>query len=149
MRQVRYVCSWYGTGPSGAVVIVVVCGARCTCGTATLGVPQALHEYTDRCASVPARSASPSAAGVTWDLVTSNAPWAGRSGHTTVIDAAGTMYVISGYGGSAGFLNDVWVSADKGANRTQGLHVWHTRASEGYSTGYSRGHSRNVNMHIF
>jgi hypothetical protein len=62
---------------------------------------------------------------VTWSLVTSNAPWAARSMHTTVIDAAGTIYLIGGQGcarndGGTGFCNDVWQSADKGASRIQG-----------------------------
>ena len=49
----------------------------------------------------------------------SNAPWAGRYMPTTVIDAAGTMYLIGGQG-DTGSLNDVWSSANKGANRTRG-----------------------------
>ena len=68
---------------------------------------------------------------MTWSLVTSNAPWAARSAHTTVIDAAGTMFLIGGQG-DTGFLNDVWSSADKGANRTQG----------GVLKGYSKGTQR-------
>ena len=58
------------------------------------------------------------ATGVTWSLVTSNAPWAARCMHTTVIDAAGTMYLIGGQS-YTGYLNDVWSSANKGVNRTQ------------------------------
>ncbi len=62
-----------------------------------------------------------SAAGATWRLVTASAPWAARSAHTTVIDAAGAIYVIGGYNyastPSTNF-NDVWVSADGGADRT-------------------------------
>ncbi len=71
---------------------------------------------------MPAWSASPACAGVTWSPVTSNAPWAARYGHTTVIDAAGAIYVIGGEGagGAITLYNDVWSSADKGANRTQG-----------------------------
>jgi hypothetical protein len=46
------------------------------------------------------------------------APWAGRYGHTSVIDAAGAIYVIGGtnYGtyGTTHF-NDMWVSTDGGA----------------------------------
>jgi hypothetical protein len=42
------------------------------------------------------------------------APWAGRLGHTSVIDAAGAIYVIGGRG-STTFLNDVWKSTDGGA----------------------------------
>ena len=42
------------------------------------------------------------------------APWAGREGHSTVIDAAGAIYVIGGYNGTTVF-NDVWASTDGGA----------------------------------
>ncbi len=44
-----------------------------------------------------------------------NAPWAGRSGHTSVIDAAGAIFVIGGYGGYPTYFNDVWKSTDGGA----------------------------------
>ena len=58
------------------------------------------------------------AAGATWSLRTASAPWAARSGHTSVIDAAGAIYVIGGNtsgGSGTGYLNDVWVSTDGGA----------------------------------
>ncbi len=69
------------------------------------------------------------AAGVSWTSRTLKAPWAARYGHTTVIDAAGAIYVIGGYGPLyflsstspvAGYLKDVWASNDGGADRTQG-----------------------------
>ncbi len=56
-----------------------------------------------------------SAAGVTWTSRTSNAPWAGRAAHTSVIDAAGAIYVIGGLGD--GYFQDVWVSTDGGTTR--------------------------------
>jgi hypothetical protein len=68
------------------------------------------------------------AAGVTWASRTTSAPWAGRSGHTSVIDAAGAIYVIGGEGSADTYLNDVWKSTDGGADRLL----------EGYSRGYSR-----------
>ena len=43
-----------------------------------------------------------------------NAPWAARYGHTSVIDAAGAIYVIGGFDGSTRF-RDVWASTDGGA----------------------------------
>jgi hypothetical protein len=46
------------------------------------------------------------------------APWAARGAHTSVIDAAGAIYVIGGiigFGGNSTGLNDVWISADGGA----------------------------------
>ncbi len=58
------------------------------------------------------------AAGVTWMSRTASAPWAGRSGHTSVIDAAGAIYVIGGYVGRTLF-HDVWASTDGGADETR------------------------------
>ncbi len=60
------------------------------------------------------------AADVTWTLVTAKAPWAARYCHASVIDAAGAIYVIGGADGT-NLYPDVWVSADKGADRAQGL----------------------------
>ncbi len=57
-----------------------------------------------------------SAAGATWTSRTLAAQWAGRYAHTSVVDAAGAIYVIGGYygNGSTNF-NDVWASTDGGA----------------------------------
>ncbi len=60
------------------------------------------------------------AAGVTWTSRPTSAPWAARAYHTTVIDAAGAIYVIGGYDGDKFVYNDVWVSTDGGADRTRG-----------------------------
>jgi hypothetical protein len=64
------------------------------------------------------------AAGASWALMTANATWAAREGHTSVIDAAGHIYVLGGgyiacYRGGCrcAFYNDVWRSADQGAAR--------------------------------
>ncbi len=57
------------------------------------------------------------AAGVTWTSRTTSAQWAARLGHTSVIDAAGAIYVLGGLGGP--FYQDVWISADGGADRTR------------------------------
>ncbi len=65
------------------------------------------------------------AAGVTWTLVIASAPWAARYGHTSVIDAAGAIYVIGGLGSGSTDFNDVWVSTDGGARA--GLGQWGTR----------------------
>jgi hypothetical protein len=64
------------------------------------------------------------AAGVSWTSRTSSAPWDARDGQTTVIGAAGAIYVIGGYSGryaSGGDIlyNDIWVSTDGGAGRTR------------------------------
>jgi hypothetical protein len=41
------------------------------------------------------------------------APWAARRFHTSVVDAAGAIYVIGGLGTTN--YNDVWASTDGGA----------------------------------
>ncbi len=57
-----------------------------------------------------------SAAGVTWTCRTAKAGWAGRGEHTSVVDAAGAIYVIGGSGdGTTTFYADVWASTDGGA----------------------------------
>jgi hypothetical protein len=73
-------------------------------------------------------------AGAMWRSRTITAPWAARYGHTTVVDAAGTIYVIGGTDGGGTFFNDVWVSTDGGARA--GLRK---RAGRRYSRGYYRG----------
>ena len=50
--------------------------------------------------------------------MTASAPWAARYGHTSVVDAAGAIYVIGGYG--TDYLNDVWVSTVGGAGGLEG-----------------------------
>jgi hypothetical protein len=55
------------------------------------------------------------AAGVTWTCRTATAGWIARTGHTSVIDAAGAIYVIGGDGDNTGYFNDVWASTDGGA----------------------------------
>jgi hypothetical protein len=62
------------------------------------------------------------AAGAMWRCRTMTAPWAGRDGHTTVVDAAGAIYVIGGQGWNGPtFFNDVWVSTDGGARPDSGV----------------------------
>jgi hypothetical protein len=48
--------------------------------------------------------------------VTANAPWAARHEHASVIDAAGSIYVLGDLSGSTDNIgyNDVWRSADQG-----------------------------------
>jgi hypothetical protein len=80
------------------------------------------------------RSGSPAvAAGVTWTLVIASAPWAGREQHTSVIDAAGVIYVIGGWDGST-YLHDVWASTDGGARP-----AYIRGGSTGGTMGYYRG----------
>ncbi len=89
------------------------------------------------------------AAGVSWTSRTASAPWDNRWYHTSVVDAAGAIYVIGGYTiGSQNWLaQDVWASTDGGADRTMsgvvgGYRVGTTGYSgvlRGYYTGYWRG----------
>ncbi len=55
------------------------------------------------------------AAGVTWTSRTAKAEWAERLGHTSVVDAAGAIYVIGGNYGGGTYFQDVWASTDGGA----------------------------------
>ncbi len=64
------------------------------------------------------RARARSAAGVTWTSRTAKAEWAARYQHTSVVDAAGAIYVIGGYSGT--FLNDVYASTDGGARPDSG-----------------------------
>ncbi len=72
------------------------------------------------CAGLVGRSPA-LAAGVTWTLVIAKAPWAARGAHTSVIDAAGAIYVIGGYGTGDTCYKDVCVSNDGGADRARGV----------------------------
>jgi hypothetical protein len=80
-------------------------------------------DVTDTCAinSGRHRSFGHVAAGATWKLVTASAPWAARYGHTSVIDAAGAIFVIGG--GSSSYYNDAWMSTDGGADRALGATI--------------------------
>ncbi len=49
------------------------------------------------------------------------APWAARWGHTSVVDAAGAIYVIGGVSSTGTHLNDVWASTDGGARPDSGV----------------------------
>jgi hypothetical protein len=81
------------------------------------------------------RSVARIAAGVTWTSRTASAPWAARQGHTSVIDAAGAIYVIGGHNGT-NYFNDVVVSTDGGAD-------W-TRRSLGVPVGVHKGYMRGT-----
>ncbi len=79
------------------------------------------------------------AAGVTWTSRTLAAEWGGRRHHTTVIDAAGAIYVIGGTGSGPDY-NDVWSSTDGGA-RPYSVGGWSGGTPGGCTqgtTGYCR-----------
>ncbi len=85
-------------------------------------------------------SALSCAAGVTFIARTLSAPWAGRYSHTSVIDAAGAIYVLGGLGSGATRFQDAWVSTDGGARAGLARTRQSTRA--GYSGGFLRGLKR-------
>ncbi len=82
----------------------------------------------------PAGFARALGAGVTWTSRPTSAPWAARYYHTSVIDAAGAIYVIGGTPGGDTNFADVWASTDGGARPDSGQGV-----VGGYSRGYPRG----------
>ncbi len=78
-------------------------------------------------------------AGVTWTSRTTSAPWAGRHWHTSVTDAAGTIYVLGGTNsGRTIYYNDVWASTDGGA-RPDSVKGGSRGVLKGILKGYSRG----------
>ncbi len=79
-------------------------------GTSTGGRPRV------RLRSVRSAGRARWEAGITWTSRTLAAQWAGRYGHTSVIDAAGAIYVIGGYSdGTLTYYQDMWASTDGGA----------------------------------
>ena len=76
------------------------------------------------------------AAGATWKLLIASAPWAARAGHTSVIDAAGAIYVIGGVGSGSTYFNDVWGSTDGGGTELGGVGIGFVKGYSGVSRGY-------------
>jgi hypothetical protein len=59
-----------------------------------------------------------------------------------VVDAAGAIYVIGGAGDVRRIyttFNDVWVSTDKGADRTRACSTKYSRVFKRSTRGYCRG----------
>ncbi len=151
--RARAPCRCAGTLVAGAVGTGGIYSSA-----ATVGRPRVQFAF---CAICWSRAL---AAGSTFTSRTTSAQWAARLGHTSVVDAAGAIYVIGGSSGvrlgcisciscisciTAGqcqpaqctpdysnFYRDVWVSTDRGADRTKSAAV------EGVLGGYlgcSRG----------
>ncbi len=78
------------------------------------------------------------AVGVSWRLVTASAPWHKRYFHTSVIDAAGAIYVLGGNDGTV-LYNDVWVSTNGGTDETLRVLEYsrHSRGTQGVHKGTS------------
>jgi hypothetical protein len=78
------------------------------------------------------------AAGKTWVSRTDTAPWGPRWGHTSVVDAAGAIYVLGGEddgASSTAFKNDVYVSIDGGARTRLARVLWGTTGYSGAGRG--------------
>ncbi len=71
--------------------------------------------------SVRSAGLARSGAGVTWTCRTASAGWAGRDGHTSVVDAAGAIYVIGGRNDGSTLYHDVWASTDRGRGVVGGV----------------------------
>ncbi len=84
-----------------------------------------------RLGAIGFRCRARSAAGVTWTSRTLAAQWAGRYAHTSVIDAAGAIYVIGGRDGGT-YFQDVWVSTDGGARAGLGQRGYTIGGTKGY-----------------
>ncbi len=83
-----------------------------------LGLRRALRSRARGCGRCHRPGSRASAAGVTWTRRTDKAQWAGRYAHTSVVDAAGALYVIGGQsldGAGPSRFQDVWASTDGGA----------------------------------
>ena len=73
------------------------------------------------------------AAGVSWTIRTAKAEWTARAWHTSVVDAAGAIYVIGGDNDAyTTYFNDVYASTDGGA-RPDSVGGWVGGVLGGYS----------------
>ncbi len=79
------------------------------------------------------------AAGVSWTIRTAKAEWTARAWHTSVVDAAGAIYVIGGDNDAyTTYFNDVYASTDGGA-RPDSVGGWVGRVLEGVLEWVLRG----------
>ncbi len=103
------------------VVSVCVCAAAlCVHLRSTAGTRGIYSSARDALAAQALVDSRALAAGAMWRCRMMTAPWAARWGHTTVIDAAGAIYVIGGNGRGGTDYNDVWASTDGGAQAELG-----------------------------
>ncbi len=56
---------------------------------------------------------------MTWTSRTLKASWRGRYSHTSVIDAAGAIYILGGVCVGGEISKDVWMSTNGGADPTR------------------------------
>jgi hypothetical protein len=100
--------------------------------------PAAAARARSRSGATGFRCRARSAAGRTFSNRTLQAEWAARYLHTSVVDAAGAIYVIGGVD-EVGviFYNDVWVSTDGGARAGLGRGAvgGYTKVLQGYYGG--------------
>jgi hypothetical protein len=111
-------------------------GAAATCGIYSSALRRALRPRARGCVLGHRPGSRASAAGVTWTSLSTYAEWDNRYGHTSVIDAAGAIYVIGGEG--IGFFQDVWASTDGGAQPDGGTGWVLTGVLRG-TTGGTKG----------
>ncbi len=95
----------------------MMCGINGSACAALCGRARAWRPRVRVCVRCHRPGSRASAAGVTWTCRTAKAAWAARYYHTTVVDAAGAIYVIGGYSANGGgtWYQDVWASTDGGA----------------------------------
>ncbi len=126
----------------GCVATVCACASRlhapshrtaATCGSYSSARAARRRPRARGCARSHWPGSRASAAGVTWTSRTANAPWAARQSHTSVVDAAGAIYVIGGSG--SGDFNDVYASTDGGARAGLGRDVGRTGTRGGTRVG--------------
>ncbi len=78
-------------------------------------------------------------AGATWTSRTTSAPWAARQLHTSVVDAAGAIYVLGGNNiNGGGCFHDVWATTDGGA-RPDSVKVGWSGGTTGVLSGLYEG----------
>jgi hypothetical protein len=109
------VCVWR-TRVRAAALCALSRGAAATCVINSSAPRRAMQPRVRGCVRCHRPGSRASAAGVTWTCRTANAQWAARRFHTSVVDAAGAIYVIGGKGtDNTSFYADVWASTDGGA----------------------------------
>jgi hypothetical protein len=113
-----HMCAWVCVGVR--VCVARLCARasalcrRCVCMATTGGINSSAGGAGGRaCVGPLAGSSRALAAGISWVSRTISAPWAARAHHTSVVDAAGAIYVIGGVGGTT--YRDMWVSTNGGA----------------------------------
>ncbi len=122
MRACVSACLCFRAFPSDFIFALVCVARECVRGGDVryqkLGLRRALRLRARGCGRCDRPGSRASAAGVTWTCRTAKAEWTARQGHTSVVDAAGAIYVIGGgseEGSTYPNFQDAWASTDGGA----------------------------------